>query len=393
MNTKKPIRSKENFLVFGSPKIEQAEIDEIVSVMQSGWLGTGPKVAEFENHFADYKQTAHAIALNSCTAALHLSILAAGVKPGDEVITTPLTFCATINAIVHAGATPVLADIDPVTMNIDPEQIETKITAKTRAILPVHFAGRPCDMDKLCELANNNNIKLIEDCAHAVEAEYRGQKIGTFGDFGCFSFYVTKNITTGEGGMVITNNEDDAARVKILALHGMSKDAWRRFGDEGYKHYKVVEIGYKYNMMDLQAAIGLNQLRRVDSYWQRRQHIWNTYQDAFQELPITLPAAPQAETKHAYHLYTILIDKQKTDLSRDQFLDRMSAHNIGVGVHYLSTPEHPFYQQKYHWQPEDYPVAMRIGRQTVSLPLSAKLTDQDVKDVINAVTEILSTTQ
>ncbi len=393
MNTKAAIRSKENFLVFGSPKIEQTEIDEVVSVMQSGWLGTGPKVAEFENHFADYKQAAHAIALNSCTAALHLSILAAGIKPGDEVITTPLTFCATINAIVHAGATPVLADIDPVTMNINPSHIEAKITAKTRAILPVHFAGRPCEMDKLCELANNNNIKLIEDCAHAIEAKYKGQKIGTFGDFGCFSFYVTKNITTGEGGMVITNNEDDATRVKILALHGMSKDAWRRFDDEGYKHYKVVEIGYKYNMMDLQAAIGLSQLRQVDIYWQKRQQIWNTYQSAFQSLPMTLPAVPQTATKHAYHLYTILIDEHKTGLSRDQFVNRMNAHHIGVGIHYLSIPEHPFYQKKYHWQAEDYPVAMRIGRQTVSLPLSAKLTDQDVRDVINAVTEILSTTQ
>jgi len=193
--------------------------------------------------------------------------------------------------------------------------------------------------------------------------------------------------------MVITNNEDDATRVKILALHGMSKDAWRRFDDNGYRHYKVVEIGYKYNMMDLQAAIGLSQLRQIDNYWQKRQQIWNTYQRAFQSLPITLPAAPQTATKHAYHLYTILIDEQKVGLSRDQFIDRMNAYHIGVGIHYLSIPEHPFYQQKYHWQAEDYPVAMRIGRQTVSLPLSAKLTDQDVKDVINAVTEILSTAQ
>ena len=244
-----PIRSKDRFLVFGAPAIEDAEIQEVVSTMKTGWLGTGPKVMSFENDFKAYKGSQYAIAVNSCTAALHLSILAAALQPGDEVITTPMTFCATVNAIIHAGATPVLADVDPVTMNIDPAQVEAKITPKTKAILPVHFAGRPCDMDALCEMARRHNLKLIEDCAHAIETEYKGRKAGTFGDFGCFSFYVTKNITTGEGGMILVGRQADADRLKILALHGMSKDAWNRFGDSCYKHYQVVEVGFKYNKL------------------------------------------------------------------------------------------------------------------------------------------------
>ena len=251
---------RENFLIFGAPAIEQPEIDEVVASMKCGWLGTGPKVAQFENEFKAYKTARHAAALNSCTAALHLSLLSLGLKPGDEVITSSMTFCATINAIIHSGATPVLADIDPKSMNIDPHSIEKKITRKTKAILPIHFAGRPCDMDALIHIAERHDLKVVEDCAHAIEAEYKGKKTGTFGNFGCFSFYVTKNIITGEGGMVIAREEDDINRIKILALHGMSKDAWRRFGDEGYKHYFVVEAGFKYNMMDIQAAIGIHQL-------------------------------------------------------------------------------------------------------------------------------------
>lgn len=381
--------SRDRFLVFGAPAIEEAEIKEVVASLESGWLGTGPKVAQFEKDFGEYKGVAHAVAVNSCTAALHLSILAAGLKPGDEVITTPMTFCATVNAIIHAGAIPILADIDPKTMNIDPAQVAGKITSKTKAILPVHFAGRPCNMDALGEIVQEYNLTLIEDCAHAIETEYKGQKAGTFGDFGCFSFYVTKNIVTGEGGMVLCRREEDAARIKMLALHGMSKDAWKRFGDEGYKHYYVLECGFKYNMMDLQGAIGIHQLQRVELYWRRRQEIWQRYNEAFAGLPIGLPAEPEPDTRHAYHLYTILIGETKVAISRDEFLGAMTANNIGVGVHYLSIPEHPYYQETFGWKPEDYPEAMRIGRQTVSLPLSAKLTDEDVDDVIMAVKSII----
>jgi dTDP-4-amino-4,6-dideoxygalactose transaminase len=381
----KPVRPKEKFLVFGAPAIEEAEIEEVVASMRSGWLGTGPKVAQFESDIKSYKGASYAVAVNSCTAALHLSILAAGVKPGDEVITTAMTFCATVNAIIHAGGTPVLADVDPVTMNIDPKDIAARITPKTKAILPVHFAGRPCDMDAICAISEKHGLKIIEDCAHAIESEYKGRKTGTFGEFGCFSFYVTKNVITGEGGMVLTRNEEDASRIKILALHGMSKDAWKRFSDEGYKHYQVVEAGFKYNMMDLQAAIGIHQLKRVEISRRRRQEIWNAYNDAFAELPFGIPAPPEPDTRHAYHLYTLMISKEKTGVYRDDFLNAMTANNIGVGVHYLGIPEHLFYQDTFGWRPENYPNAVLIGRQTVSLPLSPKMTDSDVRDVIVAV--------
>lgn len=380
---------RETFLVFGAPAIEDAEIQEVVATMKTGWLGTGPKVALFEREFASYKGATYAAALNSCTAALHLSILASDVKPGDEVITTPLTFCATVNAIIHAGGTPVMADVDPVTMNISPNEIESKITPRTKAILPVHFAGRPCDMDAIMDIARRHNLKVIEDCAHAIETEYKGKKAGTFGDFGCFSFYVTKNIVTGEGGMVLARREEDIARVKVLGLHGMSKDAWKRFSDEGYKHYQVVECGYKYNMMDLQAAIGIHQLQRIEKYWQRRQEIWQRYNEAFSSLPISLPADPEPDTRHAYHLYSVMVDEKRAGITRDSFLDGMTKENIGVGVHYLSVPEHPYYQKTFGWKAEDYPNAMRLGRQTVSLPISAKLTDRDVEDVIEGVKKVL----
>ena len=380
---------RKTFLVFGSPLIGQEEIDEVILSMKSGWLGTGPKVARFEADFAEYKGVKYCAAVNSGTAALHLSMLATGLALGDEVITTPMTFCATFNAIIHTGATPVLADVDPVTMNIDPNEVEKKVTSKTREILPVHFAGRSCNMDALCDIAKKHNLKIIEDCAHAIETEYKGRKAGTFGDFGCFSFYVTKNVITGEGGMVISNNEEDFARIKMLALHGMSNDAWKRFSDEGYKHYYVVECGFKYNMMDLQAAIGIHQLKRVEVNWERRQQIWDMYNEAFADLTLSIPAPVEPDTRHAYHLYTILIDKEKTGISRDEFLNAMTANNIGVGVHYLSIPEHPYYQKTFGWKPEDYPNSTRIGRQTISLPLSAKLTDEDVEDVIKSVRKIL----
>ena len=376
---------RDDFLVFGAPLIEDDEIDEVVASLRSGWLGTGPKVARFEQDFAAYKGVAHVAAVNSCTAALHLSILAAGIEPGDEVVTSALTFCASVNAIIHAGATPILADVDPRTMNVDPAEVAARITPRTRAIVPVHFAGRPCDMTALGELAARHDLKVIEDCAHAVETEYRGRKAGTIGDFGCFSFYVTKNVATGEGGMVLARSEEDAARIKVLALHGMSKDAWKRFGDDGYKHYQVIECGFKYNMMDIQAALGIHQLRRVERNWLRRREIWGRYKATLADLPLGLPADPEPDTRHAHHLFTILVDEAAAGITRDALLDAMTARNIGAGVHYLSVPEHPYYQRTYGWTPEDCPHAMRIGRQTLSLPLSAKLTDRDVEDVVAAV--------
>jgi dTDP-4-amino-4,6-dideoxygalactose transaminase len=380
---------RSDFLVFGQPAIEQAEIDEVTDSLRRGWLGTGPKVARFEQQFADYKGVRSAVAVNSCTAALHLSLLAAGLSPGDEVITSALTFCATVNAIIHAGATPVLADVDPATMNISTDDVRRRITPRTRALVVVHFAGMPCEMDALLALAERHQLRLIEDCAHAIETEHDGRKAGTFGQFGCFSFYATKNVCTGEGGMILARDEADIRRLKMLALHGMSHDAWRRYSDAGFKHYEIVECGFKYNMMDLQAALGIHQLARIERCWERRREIFWRYRADLAALPIVVPQDAAPAHRHAYHLFPILIDPEQAGLARDAFLDQMTAHNIGVGVHYRSIAEHPFYRERFHWNAHDYPNAFRIGRHTVSLPLSPRLADRDVDDVVQAVHRIL----
>ena len=381
---------RDTFLVFAQPLIEQPEMDEVLASMRSSWLGTGPKTHQFEHDFATYKGVGGAVALNSCTAALHLACLALNLSKGDEIISTAMTFCSSINAIIHAGATPVIADIDPKTALIDPASIESRITPRTKALLVVHFAGRPCNMDAIMDIARRHNLRVIEDCAHAIETEYHGKKAGTIGDFGCFSFYSTKNVVTGEGGMIIARNQEHLDRIRIMALHGMSADAWARFSDAGYKHYQVVDLGFKYNMMDLQAAIGIHQLPRVDKYWKRRQLIWNQYMEAFASLPIALPAPLEPDTRHAFHLFTIGVDKARCGLSRDEMLTALHKHNIGAGVHYLAIPEHPFYQKTFGWKPEDTPHATAYGRETLSLPLSPKLNAQDVNDVIEAVTDILA---
>lgn len=386
----KPVRDKKNFLVFGKPALEKEDIQEVVDSLNSGWLGTGPKVQKFEEDFRKYKGANFAVAVNSCTAALHLSMLAAGIGHGDEVITTAMTFCATVNAIIHSGATPVLADCDPHTFCISPEDIRKKLTKKTKAIIPVHFAGNACDMDAIMAIAKEHSLKVIEDCAHAIETTYKGRHVGTFGDFGGCSFYVTKNIVTGEGGMVLAKKKKDADKIKVLALHGMSQDAWKRFSDDGYKHYQVVYPGFKYNMMDIQAAMGVHQLKRVEKNWLRRREIWCRYQEELKGLSISLSSEPQKYVKHGYHLYTILIDEERSGVTRDEFLLAMNDENIGVGVHYQSIPTHRYYREKYKWLPEKYPVSNRVGKATVSLPLSPIMKDKDVTDVIKAVKKILS---
>jgi dTDP-4-amino-4,6-dideoxygalactose transaminase len=375
------------FIVFGAPDIQGEEIDEVVASLQARWIGTGPKVAQFESDFARYAgvEENRVAAVNSCTAALHVSMVAAGLPPDAEVLTTAMTFCATANAIIHAGATPVPVDIDLITLNIDISQAEQHVTPKTRAIVPVHFAGRPCDMDELMAFAQKHDLVVIEDCAHAIETEWRGQHAGTFGEFGCFSFYATKNVVTGEGGMVLARSADHINRIKVLALHGMSKDAWKRFSDDGYRHYDVVEVGFKYNMMDLQAALGLHQLKRVEANHARREAIWNAYQQAFADLPVGQPENPAEGTRHAYHLYTLRIDAAHCGVSRDEFIDRMTAAGIGVGVHYRSLPEHSFYQERFGWKADDYPAARAFGEQTVSLPLGPGLGDAEVERVVAAV--------
>jgi dTDP-4-amino-4,6-dideoxygalactose transaminase len=379
------------FIVFGAPDIHDDEVAEVEDALRSGWLGTGPRVAQFESEFAQYKGVGagRVAAVNSCTAALHVSMIAAGLGPRDEVLTTAMTFCATANAIIHAGATPVPVDIDPVSQNIDVDLIRDRITERTRAIVPVHFAGRPCDMDAITAIAEENDLVVIEDCAHAIETQWKGQTAGSFGEFGCFSFYVTKNITTGEGGMVLARSDADIERIKVLALHGMTKDAWHRFSDEGYKHYQVVEAGFKYNMMDLQAALGIHQLRRIEASWHRRREIWNHYQQALSDLPLVLPADPETDTRHAYHLYTIRVVRSEAGLSRDDFIASMTKAGIGVGVHYLSLASHPHYQERYGWRPGDYPEAEKVGETTVSLPLSSKLTDADIERIIETVESVV----
>lgn len=376
---------RDTYLVFGAPRIEEAEINEVVDSMQSGWLGTGPKVAQFQQQFADYIGVEHAMALNSCTAGLHLSMVVAGLGPGDEVITTPMTFCATVNSIVHTGATPVLVDCDRETQLIDPQRIEDAITPKTRALVPVHLCGRPCNMDAITDIAQRHNLVVIEDAAHAIETVYKGRKVGTISQLTCFSFYVTKNVVTGEGGMVTTNNPDYADKIKMYGLHGMSRDAWKRFSDDGYKHYQVIFPGFKYNMMDLQAAIGLHQMTRVEENWRRRDEIWQLYDNAFADLPIKLPPADEPDTLHARHLYTLMIDEARAGITRDRFMQRLHQLNIGTGVHYLGVHLHPYYRDRFGYQPEDFPAATWLSERTVSIPLSPSLSDADVEDVIEAV--------
>lgn len=380
------MESENDFIVFGRPDIREPEIQEVEECLRSGWLGTGPRVARFESDFAAYKGVSpkQVAAVNSCTAALHIAMVAAGLSPGAEVITTPLTFCATVNAIIHAGLTPVLADVERNSQCIDPDAIEAAITPRTEAIVPVHFAGRPCDMDRIMAIAERHGLVVIEDCAHAIETEYKGRKAGTFGDFGCFSFYVTKNVVTGEGGMILGRSEASIARARILALHGMSKDAWHRFGDEGYKHYQVVECGFKYNMMDLQAALGIHQLQRAEQNLLRRQRLWTMYETRLADVPLVLPAKAAPEMHHGRHLYTVLVEEARAGVSRDTFLQRLADLGVGAGVHYLAIPEHPYYRERFGWRSEAWPVATRIGRSTVSLPFSARLSDEDLDRVISA---------
>ena len=380
---------KNKFIVFGSPQISKNEIAEVVDSLKSGWIGTGPKVSRFEEDFRRYKKAPFSCAVNSCTAALHLSLLAAGIGTGDEVITTAMTFCATVNAIIHSGATPVLADCDPQSRCILPSEIKKKITPRTKAVVVVHFAGNVCDMDAISSICRQHKLKLIEDCAHSIESTYKGKPVGTFGDFGCFSFYVTKNVVTGEGGMVLTKKKKDAGKIRILSLHGMSKDAWKRFSDRGYKHYKVFAAGFKYNLTDLQAAIGIHQLARVDKNWIKRKKIWEFYQKELKGLPLILPAEPKDIIKHSYHLYCVCVDEKNAGLKRDDFLQAMYSAGIGTGVHYESVTSHPYYRNTFGWKSGDYPNSYAIGKQTVSLPLSPKLNSEDIARIVLAVKRIL----
>ena len=376
---------RDEFLVYGNPAIEEAEIAEVVDSLRSGWIGTGPKVALFEQEFKNYVGAEYAVAVSSCTAALHLSMIVSGIGQGDEVITTPMTFCATANAILHTGAEPVFVDIDPKTMNIDPELVEKAITKRTKAILPVHFAGRPCEMKSLMRIAKDYGLHLIEDCAHAIETSCEMGKVGSIGDLSCFSFYVTKNVVTAEGGMITTNRKDWADKLKIYALHGMSRDAWKRYSDDGFRHYEVLVPGFKYNMTDIKASLGIHQLRRVNKTLSRRNEIWERYNNEFDELEVVTPTNPPSDVVHAHHLYTILVDEDFLGCNRNTFQERMQRSNIGTGIHYMALHLQPFYQKTFNLQKGDFPAAEYISDRTLSLPLGPKMTDHDVSDVIRAV--------
>lgn len=388
INDGKPIRKK--LLVFGTPLISDNEIQEVVKTLKSGWIGTGPKVTKFEADFKNYIKTKYAIAVSSCTAGLHLSMLVSGIKKGDEVITTPMTFVATLNAITHTGAKPVLVDIKKEDLNINTDLIEKKITKKTKAILPVHFAGRSCNMKKITGLAKKYKLKIINDAAHAIETEYQNKKISKYGDLTAYSFYATKNITTAEGGMIVTNNKKYADLIKIYALHGMSKDAWKRFSDKGFKHYFVVTPGFKYNMTDIQASIGIHQLEKIKQYAKRRTKIWNYYNQELKELPLYLPSQIKKNEYHAKHLYTILIKLKEIKINRDKILNALQKEGIGTGVHYIAIHLHPFYQKSFHYKYGDFPEAEYVSERTISLPLSPKLSDGDIEDVVKAVKKVIN---
>ncbi len=377
------------YITFGAPLIGNKEINSVTKCLKSGWIGTGPKAQEFEKKFSKYQKSKNSIAVNSCSAALHLSLKSLNLKKGDEVITSALTFCSTVNSIILSGAKPVLADVNFETQNIDPKEIVKKINKNTKAVIIVHFAGRPCNMYEIIKIVKKYKLILIEDCAHAIESEYNGKHCGTFGAYGCFSFYATKNLVTGEGGMITTNLDKNVKKLKQLALHGMSKDAWRRFSDKGYKHYDVIDLGFKYNMTDIQASIGVEQLKRIDAFWKRREKIWNIYNDFFKDLNVVVPSKVEKNTKHAYHLYTILINKKNNGMHRDVFLKKMHNAGIGTGVHYRSIPSHSFYKKKFGWNNKNFKNACQIGEQTVSIPLSAKLTNSDIHRITYEAKKIL----
>ena len=380
---------RDNFLVFGSPLIGDAEIAEVVDSLRSGWIGTGPKVHRFEQMLADYLGVGECRCLSSCTAALILSMRVLGIGPGDEVLVPAMTFVASANAVEHAGATPVLVDSVPGTGLIDLDQAEAAITPRTKAIMPVHLAGRPVDMDRLNRVRDVRRLHVIEDAAHALGARWRGRMIGAFGNLTAFSFYVTKNVTTIEGGALVTEEPAVAARLERLALHGLSLGAWQRFSDTGFKHYEVVEPGFKYNMTDVQAALGLHQLPLLDGWIERRAALWSRYDALLADLPVTTPTPANPETTHARHLYQVTIDPD-APLTRDELLDGLTARRIGTGVHYRGVHLHPFYRDKYGLRPEQFPVATAISERTLSLPLSPKVSDADQDDVVAAMVELLT---
>lgn len=382
------VRPPNKYLVFGQPVIGEEEKLAINKVLDSKWIGTGPKSREFQDIFAHYVNSKFALSVNSCTSALHLALIAAGVGTGDEVITTPLTFAATANSIIHTGATPIFVDCERHSQNINHNLIAEKITKKTKAILPVHFAGYPCDMDEIHEIANKYNLAVIEDAAHGLGTKYKGRMVGSISKLTAFSFYATKNITTIEGGMLTTDDEELFHRLSIYSNHGLSKDAWKRFSDDGYKHYQVDVPGYKYNMTDIQAVMGIEQMKKFSKLQARRKELWKTYSDELKDLPLALPHEPSGESVHAHHLFTVHIDLKHLSVDRDTIQNALHKEGIGTGIHYIAVHLHPYYQKTFSYKPNAFPVATDISSRTLSLPFSPALSQNDVEDVITAVRKV-----
>lgn len=382
----KPVRRE--LLPFGVPRIDEDAISEAAAALRSGWISTGPRVSEFEKAFAKYQRTKHAVATSSCTAALHLALLALRIGKGDEVITTPLTFAATANVIVHAGAKPVFADVDARTGNLDPAQVEKKVTRRTKAIIAVHLAGRPCDIRALRDIAERRDLVLIGDCAHAIESRYGGKPVAKWTDASCFSFYATKNLTTGDGGMLATDDAAVAATVRMLGLHGMELAEPPHLAARTLRHYRIIAPGFKYNMTDIEAAIGIRQLEKIEEYHARRAGIAAAYTSAFAGLPLRLPAPVARGDRHAWHLYQILVDPDRLDCDRDTFGRALFAEGIGCSIHFPALHLEPFYASLLGHRRGDFPNADLIADRTLSLPLSARLSDADVADVIAAVRKV-----
>jgi dTDP-4-amino-4,6-dideoxygalactose transaminase len=380
-----PIRA--DFLSFALPLIGREEEEEVLDSMRSGWMTTGPKTKRFEQMLAEYAGAKHAIAVNSCTAALHIAVAAAGIKRGDEVITSAITFPATANVVIHQGGKPVLVDVDPTTLNIDPDAVERAITPRTKAIIPVHMAGQAADMDAIYKIARRHKLLVIEDAAHAMGTDYHGQRVGNLDGSlaACYSFYPIKNMTTIEGGAVLTNDDDFADLCRLYALHGISKDAWKRYTNAGYQHWDTMLPGFKYNMTDISAAIGIHQVPRLEGFLKIRERYADMYRDAFQDLP-EFEILRRTETgRHAWHLFVILLNLDKLSITRDQFMEALRLENIGTGIHFRSLHIQPFYAKKYRLHRDDLPFAADVSERLLSLPLYPKMTEQDVLDVIEAV--------
>jgi dTDP-4-amino-4,6-dideoxygalactose transaminase len=376
---------KEINIPFSLPEIGEEEINEVVDTLRSGWLTTGKKAARFEHDLAKYAHARSAVVVSSCTAAMHIALKALDIGPGDEVITTPFTFISTVEAIIHVGATPVLVDIQDDTMNIDPEKIQEKITKRTRAILPVHYAGHPCDMDEIFALAKEYNLKVIEDAAHAIGARYKGVLIGGLkSDATCYSFYATKNLTTGEGGALLTNNEDIARRARLLSLHGITKDAWARYGDGADWRYDLGDIGFKYNLTDIQASIGIHQLKKLDQMNKARKALVALYDQEF--CAVNGVRVPQARTyvDPAYHLYPLRVSRR-----RDALIAELRKHNIGASVHFIPACTFSIMKERFGFKEDDYPVTMQAFSEVISLPLYSHLNPESLRYVAATVKGIL----